>query len=333
MPGNLAVHLARRPHGMIQPGDFDIHERPLPEPQDGEIRIQTSFISLDPAMRGWVNEGKSYVPPVGIGEVMRAFAAGHVDASRHPDFKEGDAVTGLIGAQAYAISDGTGISRADTGLAPLETWVGGLGMPGLTAYFGLLKVAEAKQGDTVVVSAASGAVGQIVGQIGKIIGCRVVGIAGGPEKCAFLTDELGFDAAVDYKAGNLFKDLRAACPDGIDVDYENVGGDIFDTVLAQMNLFGRIAVCGLISMYNETELRPGPKNIRSILVNRLRVRGFIVFDFIKDDGEAMQALGGWYRDGKLKTREDVRDGGLEAFPAVLNELYTGGNFGKLVLMV
>ena len=331
MTMNKTVRLAQRPKGPVKPEDFDIQEEGLPEPAEGEIRVKSSYVSLDPAMRGWMNEGKSYVPPVGIGDVMRGFAAGHVDASRHPDFKEGDTVTGLLGIQDYAISDGKGVSHADTSLAPLQTWVGGLGMPGLTAYFGLLKVAEAKQGDTVVVSAASGAVGQVVGQIGNIIGCRTVGIAGGPEKCDVLKSEFGFDAAVDYKAGNLFGDLKTACPDGIDVDFENVGGDIFDTVLAQMNPFGRIAVCGLISMYNATELPPGPKNIRNVLVMRLRMQGFIVFDFIKHNAEAMEALGGWYKDGKLKFKEDIRDGGVEAFPAVLSELYTGGNFGKLIL--
>ncbi len=333
MTTNKVVRLAQRPRGPVKPEDFDIRDEDLPEPGDGEIRVKSSYISLDPAMRGWMNEGKSYVPPVGIGEVMRGFAAGHVEASRHPDFKEGDTVTGLLGVQEYAVSDGKGVSRADTSLAPLQTWVGGLGMPGLTAYFGLLKVAEAREGDTVVVSAASGAVGQVVGQIGNIIGCRTVGIAGGPEKCDALKTEFGFDAAVDYKAGNLFSDLKAACPDGIDVDFENVGGDIFDAVLGQMNPFGRVAVCGLISMYNATELPPGPKNMRNILVMRLRVQGFIVFDFIKHYGEAMQALGGWYKDGKLKFKEDIREGGIETFPAVLSELYTGGNFGKLILKV
>ena len=331
MKMNKTVRLAQRPKGPVKPEDFDIREEELPEPGDGEIRVRNAFVSLDPAMRGWMNEGKSYVPPVGIGDVMRGFAAGHVEASRHPGFKEGDTVTGLLGVQSHAISDGKGVSRADTSLAPLQTWVGGLGMPGLTAYFGLLKVAEAKEGDTVVVSAASGAVGQVVGQIANIIGCRSVGIAGGPEKCDFIKSEFGFDAAVDYKAGNLFGDLKAACPDGIDVDFENVGGDIFDTVLAQMNPFGRIAVCGLISMYNATELPPGPKNLRNVLVMRLRMQGFIVFDFIKHNEEAMTALGGWYKDGKLKFKEDIRDGGVEAFPAVLSDLYTGGNFGKLIL--
>ena len=331
MSENQVVRLAQRPKGEVKDTDFDIRSEPIAEPGDGEIRIRSKYISLDPAMRGWMNEGKSYVPPIGIGEVMRGYAAGIVEASRNPTFKEGDTVTGLLGVQTHAISDGNGVAHADTSLAPLQTWVGGLGMPGLTAYYGLLKVAEAREGETVVVSAASGAVGQVVGQIAKLTGCRAVGIAGGPDKCRALTEEFGFDAAIDYKSGNLFADLRTAAPDGIDVDFENVGGDIFDTVLAQMNPFGRVAVCGLISMYNATELPPGPKNLRNVLVMRLRIQGFIVFDFAKHNTETLKTLGGWYKDGKLKFKEDIRDGGVTAFPTVLRELYTGGNFGKLIL--
>ena len=221
--------------------------------------------------------------------------------------------------------------KADTSLAPLEAWVGGLGMPGVTAYFGLLEVGEAKEGDTVVVSAASGAVGSIVGQIAKIKGCRAVGIAGGAEKCAYIVDELGFDAAIDYKNDDLREAIKRTCPNGIDVSFENVGGEIMDAVLGRMNTFGRVAVCGLISMYNSTE-PPGPLiNLRSILVNRLKVRGFIVFDFADKYAEALQTLGQWHAEGKLKLRQDVRDGGIDAYPDVLNLLYTGGNFGKLVL--
>jgi NADPH-dependent curcumin reductase CurA len=206
-------------------------------------------------------------------------------------------------------------------------------MPGWTAYFGLLDVGQPKAGETVVVSAAGGAVGSVVGQIAKIKGCRAVGIAGGPEKCRYVTDELGFDACVDYKGGRLAADLKAACPKGIDVYFENVGGEILDTVLLQMNLFGRIAVCGLISGYNATEAPPGPKNIRALLTQRLRMQGLIVFDWAKRADEAIAQLGAWYKEGKLKIREDVREGGIDAFPDVLNLLYTGGNFGKLVLKV
>ncbi len=331
MPENHVARLAQRPKGEVKDSDFDIREEAIADPGDGEFRVRSQYVSLDPAMRGWMNEGKSYVPPVGIGEVMRGYAAGTVEASRNPKFSEGDTVTGLFGVQTHALSDGKGVAHADTSLAPLQTWVGGLGMPGLTAYYGLLKVAEAKAGETVVVSAASGAVGQVVGQIARLTGCRAVGIAGGPDKCRALTEDFGFDAAVDYKAGNLFADLRTAAPDGIDVDFENVGGDIFDTVLAQMNPFGRVAVCGLISMYNATELPPGPKNLRNVLVMRLRIQGFIVFDFARHNSETLKTLGGWYKDGKLKFKEDVREGGIAAFPATLRQLYTGGNFGKLIL--
>jgi NADPH-dependent curcumin reductase CurA len=333
MTMNTVVKLARRPQGHVQREDFTITQEPLAELKDGEIRVATQYISLDPAMRGWMNDSKSYVPPVGIGETMRAFAAGTVEASRNPKFKEGDTVSGLIGAQSHAVSDGQNVVKADTSLAPLQTWVGGLGMPGLTAYLGLTYVGEPKEGETLVVSAASGAVGQVVGQIGKIYGCRTVGIAGGPDKCAALTSEFGYDAAVDYKGGWLADDLKAACPDGIDVDFENVGGDIFDTVLAQMNFKGRVAICGLISAYNATSPVPGPYNFRSVLVNRLRIQGFIVFDFIKKYPEAYEKLGTWHKEGKLTFKEDVREGGLEAFPDVLKMLYTGENFGKLILKV
>ncbi len=333
MPGqNRQVKLAKRPKpGLITPDCFAIGEAPILEPADGEFRVKVAYISLDPAMRGWVNEARSYVAPVAIGEVMRAYAVGIIDASKHPGFKAGDAVQGLFGVQAYAISNGKGVVKVDTKQAPLERWIGGLGMPGWTAYFGLLDVGQPKAGETVVVSAASGAVGSIVGQIAKIKGCRVVGIAGGKDKCDFVVKELGFDAAVDYKAGNLAAELKAAAPKGIDVYFENVGGEILDTVLLQMNTFGRIPVCGLISAYNATEMPPGPKNFRAVLTQRLRMQGLIVFDWADRIPEAIRELGAWHAAGRLKIREDVRTGGLDAFPAVLNLLYTGGNNGKLVL--
>ncbi len=330
---NRVAKLAQRPVGAVKRDDFLIEDEPIQDPGPGEFRVKLAYISLDPAMRGWMSDGRSYVPPVELGAVMRAIAVGHVEQSNHPGFAVGDAVTGLFGVQQYAISDGAGVAKVNPEQAPLERWVGGLGMPGTTAYFGLLDVGQPKAGETVLVSAASGAVGSIVGQIAKIKGCRAVGIAGGAEKCRYIVDELGFDAAVDYKAGNLSADLKSACPDGVDIYFENVGGEITDAVLAQMNPFGRIPVCGLISIYNATELPPGPKNLRSILVNRLRMQGFIVFDFIKRYGEAVDALGTWHGEGKLKMREDVREGGVDAYPDVLNDLYTGRNFGKLVLKV
>jgi len=334
MSTNRQVKLVKRPApGMLTPDVFAIEDSPIPEPGPGQFRVKVHFVSLDPAMRGWVNDTKSYVPPVGLGEVMRAYASGIVDASNHPDFKPGDAVQGMFGAQQYALSKGTRVFKVDTTAAPLERWIGGLGMPGWTAYFGLLEVGKPQAGETVVVSAASGAVGSTVGQIAKIKGCHVVGIAGGAEKCRYVTQTLGFDACVDYKSGSLSDALRAACPEGVDVYFENVGGDILDAVLPLMNVFGRIPVCGLISGYNATEVQPGPQNFRTILTQRLRVQGLIVTDWADRIPEAIANLGDWHKAGLLKIREDVREGGIAAFPQTLNLLYTGGNFGKLVLKV
>ena len=330
---NRVVKLVRRPRGMAVRADFAIEDAPIPEPGPGEFRVKVGCISLDPAMRGWMNDSKSYVKPVGIGEVMRAYAAGIVEVSNNPSFKPGDAVQGLFGVQRYAISKGDRVVKIDLSAAPMARWVGGLGMPGWTAYFGLLDVGQPKAGETVVVSAASGAVGSIVGQIAKIKGCRAVGIAGGPEKCRTVVERLGFDACVDYKAGNLRAALEAACPKGVDVYFENVGGEILDTVLPLMNTFGRIPVCGLISAYNATEPVPGPKNLRAILTQRLRMQGLIVFDWNARIPEAISQLGAWHKEGKLVIREDVRKGGIDAYPEVLNLLYTGGNDGKLVLEV
>ncbi|MBO0740913.1 MAG: NADP-dependent oxidoreductase [Hyphomicrobiaceae bacterium] len=330
---NRMVRLARRPRGMATREDFIIEDGPVPEPGPGEFRVRIACISLDPAMRGWMNDARSYVAPVKLGEVMRAGAAGIVEKSNTPAFAVGDAVQGVFGVQRYAISNGERVTKVDPRQAPLERWIGGLGMPGWTAYFGLLDVGQPKVGETVVVSAASGAVGSVVGQIAKIKGCRAVGIAGGSEKCRYVTQELGFDACVDHKAGNLAQQLKAACPKGIDVNFENVGGEILDAVLLQMNLFGRIALCGLISGYNATEVPPGPRNIRAVLTQRLKMQGLIVFDWADRVPEAIAQLGQWHKEGKLKIREDVREGGVDAFPEVLNLLYTGGNFGKLVLKI
>ena len=274
------------------------------------------------------------MPPVPLGDVMRAYAVGTVDASNHPDYKPGDAVSGLFGVQTVR-----GLERQRRHARRHRLWhrwsagSADLGCPGGPPISVCSKSASPRLGETVVVSAASGAVGSIVGQIAKIKGCRAVGIAGGPEKCRVLTEKLGFDAAVDYKSPTFFKDLKAACPSGIDVYFENVGGEVLDTVLPQMNKFGRIPVCGLISAYNATELPPGPKNLRFVLTQRLRMQGFIVFDFANRVLDAISELSEWYASGQLKVREDVREGGIDAFPDVLNLLYTGGNNGKLVLKV
>ena len=331
---NRMVKLARRPKGMVTREDFTIEDGPVPEPGPGEFRVKVEYVSLDPAMRGWVNDAKSYVPP---GRHRR----GHARlCGRHrrglatiPTSRPAMPCRACSACSRYAVSKGQRVVKVDTSAAPLQRWIGGLGMPGWTAYFGLLEVGQPKAGETVVVSAASGAVGSIVGQIAKIKGCRAVGIAGGADKCRYVTQELGFDACVDYKAGNLAADLKAAAPKGIDVYFENVGGEILDTVLLQMNLFGRIPVCGLISAYNATSVPEGPKNLRAVLTQRLRMQGLIVFDWANRIPEAIAQLGAWHKEGKLKIREDVREGGLDAFPDVLNLLYTGGNLGKLVLKV
>jgi NADPH-dependent curcumin reductase CurA len=335
VPMNTQVKLARRPApGLVTPDCFVLDRTPAPVPGPGEVRVKVAYVSIDPAMRGWINDGPSYVPPVGIGEVMRAYAVGIVDASEHPGYAVGDAVQGLFGVQQYAVVKGSPrVSKVDLAKAPLERWVGGLGMPGWTAYFGLLEVGKPQPGETVVVSAAAGAVGSVVGQIAKIKGCRAVGIAGGPEKCRYVVDELGFDACVDYKAGDLAGQLKGACPNGIDVDFENVGGDILDAILPRMNVFGRVALCGTISTYNASGPVPGPSNFRAILTKRLTVRGLIVSDWNARIPEAIADLGQWHAEGRLRLREDVRTGGLSAFAETLNLLYTGGNNGKLVLKV
>ena len=330
------LRLARRPKGAVTSEDFEVVEGTPPTPGDGEFRVRISHISLDPAMRGWMNEGRSYVPPVGLGEVMRAFSAGVVEASQNPAFPVGATVTGLFGVQSHAISDGNLTRRVNTdrypfAQVPLARWLGGLGMPGQTAYLGLHEIGQPKPGETVVVSAASGAVGSLVGQLAKAAGCRAVGIAGGPDKCRYLTEELGFDAAVDYKAGPFADALGAATPDGIDVYFENVGGAILDAVLMRMNPFGRIPVCGLISAYNATAVQEGPKNLRMVLVHRLRMQGFIVFDFADQLAAATSRLAELHVGGQLKMREDVREAALADYSDVLNELFTGGNFGKLVM--
>ncbi|MEM7303713.1 MAG: NADP-dependent oxidoreductase [Pseudomonadota bacterium] len=331
MTTNRQAVLVSRPVGLVTNDNFEFRDAPLGEPGDGEILVKVEYVSLDPAMRGWLAEGRSYIPPVGIGEVMRALCAGRVVKSNNDKFREGDAVSGVFGVQEYAISDGKGVQKLNLDQVPMERWIAGLGMPGMTAYFGLLDAGQPKEGDTVLVSGAAGAVGSIVGQIAKIKGCRAVGIAGGPEKCDYVVNELGFDACVDYKAGNLYKDLVAACPDRVDVLFENVGGEIFDTELALMNTFGRVVLCGLISAYNASSMPPGLNNIRSVLVNRLTMRGIIVFDFIDRYGEAVRDMGQWHAEGKLKLKEDVREGGVDAYVDTLNLLFSGGNTGKLVL--
>jgi hypothetical protein len=284
-------------------------------------------------MRGWMNEGKSYIRPVAIGEVMRAGGAGRVMASRHPGFREGDLVTGGFGVQEYALSDGKGVNKVDTRLAPLPVYLGVLGMPGMTAYFGLLDVGRPEPGQTVVVSGAAGAVGSVVGQVARIKGCRAIGIAGGADKCRYLVEELGFDGAIDYKAQDVKAALTTHCPQGIDVYFDNVGGEILDAALARLAMRARIVICGAISQYNNTQAVKGPSNYMSLLVNRASMTGMVVFDYAERYGEAARAMAGWMAEGRLKSREDIAAGGIAAFPEALLKLFRGENFGKLVLKV
>jgi NADPH-dependent curcumin reductase len=330
---NRQVRLAARPVGLPKPSDWQITDEAVADPGEGQILVEVSHLSLDPAMRGWMNEGKSYIRPVAIGEVMRAGGAGKVVKSSHPKFAVGDVVTGGFGVQQYALSDGKGVVKVDTRLVPLPVYLGTLGMPGMTAYFGLLDVGKPKAGETVVVSGAAGAVGTVVGQIAKIMGCRVVGIAGGAEKCKYLTSELGFDAAIDYKDQDVKAMLKEHCPKGIDVYFDNVGGDILDACLARLAMHARIVICGAISQYNATGAMKGPANYMSLLVNRASMTGMVVFDYADRYAEAAREMAGWIKAGRLKTREDVVEGGIDAFPETLLKLFRGENFGKLVLKV
>jgi NADPH-dependent curcumin reductase CurA len=335
MTANLVNHqfrLAARPVGLPKRSDWNYTEEPVRSPGDGEILVKILYISLDPAMRGWMNEGRSYIDPVGIGDVMRAGAVGRVLESRNPGFAAGDHVYAPFGVQEYATSNGQGVSRVDPKVAPLPLYLGTLGMPGMTAYFGLLDICHPKAGETVVVSGAAGAVGMLVGQIAKIKGCHVVGIAGGADKCRWIEKELGFDAAIDYKSEDMSKALRKHCPKGVDIYFDNVGGDILNTVLAQIRRGARISICGAISQYNNTGPVAGPSNYLSLLINRARMEGFIVFDYADRYPEAAREMLGWMAAGKLKSREDIVDG-IETFPDTLLKLYSGGNTGKLAIRV
>ncbi len=329
---NRQFRLATRPDGMVGREHFDYVEEPVPEPADGQVLVKTAYISLDPAMRGWMAEGRSYIPPVQIGEVMRAGTVGEVLESKGQKLAVGDRVTGWLGVQEYAVCDENAVFKVDAGEIPLTTFLGALGMPGMTAYFGLLEVGAVKEGETVVVSGAAGAVGSVVGQIAKIKGCRVVGIAGGPEKCAWIVDELGFDAAIDYKGEDVADALRKHCPEGVDVYFDNVGGDILDAALARLARGARVVICGAISQYNNLESMKGPSNYMSLLVNRARMEGFVVIDYLGRAPEATREMAGWIAEGKLIAREDVVEG-LDNFPEALQKLFRGENVGKLVLKV
>ncbi len=335
---NHQVRLAARPNGLPGPECWQHTQEAVAEPGDGGLVVKVLALSLDPAMRGWMNEGKSYIPPVGLGEVMRAGGVGVVVASRNPAFAVGDHVTGGPGVQEYWSVPAdqvkrSGLAKIDLRLGTVPQWLNVLGMPGMTAYFGLLDVGRPEAGQTVVVSGAAGAVGQTVGQMAKIKGCRVVGIAGGEAKCRFVTEELGFDACIDYKAGDVKDGLKQHCPKGIDVYFDNVGGDILDAALARLARGARIVICGAISQYNNTGAVVGPKNYLSLLVNRARMEGMVVFDYADRYPQAVAEMAGHLKAGRMKSREDVVKGGVAAFPATLPMLFKGENFGKLVLQV
>ena len=329
---NHQFRLAARPVGMPKSSDWNYTQEPVPEPRDGELLVKVLYVSLDPAMRGWISDRRSYVPPVGIGEVMRAFAVGRVSVSRNPHFSEGDYVSGMFGVQEYAIADGGRTTKIDARVAGLPVYLGTLGMPGMTAYFGLLDIGRPLAGETVVVSAAAGAVGSVVGQIAKIKGCRVVGIAVGAEKWRYLKNELGFDAVIDYKDEDVFKALQTHCPAGINVYFDNVGGEILEAALSRLARGARIVICGAISQYNSTAPVKGPSNYMSLLANRASMTGMLVMDFSSRFPEAMREMAGWMASGKLKSREHIVEG-LETFPDTFLKLFRGENLGKLVLKV
>jgi NADPH-dependent curcumin reductase CurA len=329
---NRQLRLQSRPKGLLAPGDLQLVQSPLPELKDGQALARVKFLSMDPTMRVWM-VADTYLPAVGIGEVMRAIGFAEIVESRHPEFKKGDRVTGLTGLQEYVIVD-HGEKRPFQKVPKIPfvsdtVFLGVLGITGLTAFFGM-EIAQPKKGETLVVSAAAGATGSIAGQIGKIQGCRVVGIAGSDEKCAWITKELGFDAAINYKHPDWKEKLAAATPNGIDIDFENVGGEIMNAALDRMNLHGKVVLCGLISGYTKGD--PGLANFGTVLVKRLRVQGFIILDFVPRFMEAATQLGQWKMFGKLKDRETIVEG-LEKVPEAINMLFTGGNIGKLIVKV
>ncbi len=329
---NRRVLLRERPIGRPEASHFQIAQGPVPDVREGEVLRRTVYLSLDPYMRGRMSAAPSYSKPVEVGDVMVGGTVSQVMASKHPKFAEGDFVSGLDGWQEYAVSDGRGLRKLDPAEAPVSTALGVLGMPGLTAYVGLLDIGQPKPAETVAVSAASGAVGSIVGQIAVIRGCRAVGIAGSPEKCDYVVRELGFDACVNHRAPTFFEDLKAACPAGIDVYFENVGGPVLRAALKLLNVGARIPLCGQIADYNAAEPVPGP-NWRVLLVKRAMVRGFIVFDHHDRMPTFLEDGSRWMREGRLKYREDMVQGGIEAAPEAFLRLFDGRNFGKLLLQV
>ena len=329
------IVLARRPQGAPTPGDFRLEEAPVPTPEEGEVLLRTLYLSLDPYMRGRMSDAPSYAPSMAVGDVMVGGTVARVEASRHPDYREGDLVVAYSGWQEYATSDGTGLTKLDPGVPHPSYALGVLGMPGFTAYMGLLDIGAPQPGETLVVAAATGAVGSVVGQIGKLKGCRVVGIGGGAEKCRYAVDELGFDACIDHRAPNFAAQFAAACPAGIDVYFENVGGAVLRAVIPLLNTKARVPVCGLIAEYNAESLPSGPDHLPllmgAILRKRLKVQGFIIFnDYGHRYDELIAEMAPWVEQGKIKYREDVVEG-LENAPEAFIGLLEGRNFGKLVI--
>ena len=335
---NHQIRLAARPIGLPGPECWKATAEPVPAVPAGGILVRTLALSLDPAMRGWMNEGKSYIAPVGLGEVMRAGAIGAVVGSDHPQFAVGERVSATLGVQEYCalapdVFHRHGLSKIDNRLGTSAQWLNVLGMPGMTAYFGLLDVGRPQPGQTVVVSGAAGAVGQTVGQLARIHGCRVVGIAGGSAKCEWVVRELGFDACIDHRSGDIRAGLRAHCPQGIDIYFDNVGGDILDAALARLARGARVVICGAISQYNSSTGVQGPRNYMSLLVNRARMEGMVVFDYADRFPQAVAELAGHLAARRMQSKEDVVRGGVAAFPEALLKLFSGENFGKLVLEV
>jgi NADPH-dependent curcumin reductase CurA len=328
---NHQFRLASRPVGLPDRSVWNYTEEPIGEPKDGEVLVKVLYISLDPAMRGWMNEGRSYIAAVEIGDVMRALGAGKVIASKFPGLAVGDRVGGVFGVQEYAVVPGKAVNKIDAPADNLPLYINSLGMPGATAYFGLLEVGRPEPGNTVVVSGAAGAVGSIVGQITKIKGCTVVGIAGGAEKCKYVA-EIGFDAAIDYKTENVLASLRHHCPNGVDVFFDNVGGEILDAALANLARHARVVICGAISQYNNTTPIKGPSNYLSLLVNRASMTGMVLTDYLPRAGEARTAISQWIKEGKVRAREHIIEG-LSTFPETLLMLFSGQNKGKLMIKV
>ncbi len=330
---NKQILFRKRPVGMPDAATWSLEKTPIPTLKEGEVLIEHHYISLDPAMRGWMNDSRSYIPPIAINDVMRAGSIGKViESKNHPKFKVGDCVTGWGGVQQYVATNGDNWYKVDENLAPMPMYIGTLGMPGMTAYFGILEVGKIKEGDIVLVSGAAGAVGSVVGQIAKIKGCTVVGIAGGKDKCDYIVNELGFDAAIDYKSENIYSALKEKCPKGIDVYFDNVGGEILDAALSKLRMHARIVICGAISQYNSETRIKGSGNYINILVTRSTMQGMVVMDYAKDYGIAAKEMGGWIQQGKLKSREAIYDG-IENFQETFYRLFSGDKKGKLILKV